>query len=502
MTDNQTPLWTSQDAAAATRGRASAAFAVNGVSIDTRTLQKGDLFVALKGDRLDGHDYVDAAFAAGAGAVMVFKDYDVSKAKGPVLVVDDTTRALEDLGRAARARCKGTIIGVAGSVGKTGTKEMLATLLSASGKTHASKKSFNNHWGVPLSLSNLPADADFGIFEIGMNHPGEIIGLTDQVKPDIALITTIDREHIEFFDNGLDGIADANAEIFTGMSENGIAILNHDNPYFERLKAHAEKQGIKDIRGFGEEDGAGIKLVDCALHADSSRVTADIDGEKVKYKLQIPGKHIVLNSLGALGVVKAAGADLEKGIEALKNAEAVSGRGNRYQITLVAGEPPLTIIDESYNANPASMQAAFKVFELVEPQGEGRRLAILGDMLELGKDGPRLHAELANPLLKAKTDQLFCCGPLMDALYQALPAEWQGAHAKDSKALTDIVKETVKPGDVLLIKGSAGSRMAYVIEALHAMDINATGNKNGQSAANDKNDKPAGTNGKDKKNAL
>lgn len=495
MTDKPSaPLWTSAEAAAATRGKASAEFTAGGVSIDTRTLQKGDLFVALKGDKLDGHNYIDAAFAAGASAVMVSKGYDVSKAKGPVLVVDDTMTGMEDLARAARARCKGKIIGVAGSVGKTGTKEMLATLFSACGKTHASKKSFNNHWGVPLSLANLPADADYGIFEIGMNHPGEIIGLTDQVKPHIAIITTIDREHIEFFDNGLDGIADANAEIFTGMDENGIAILNQDNPYFDRLKAHAERQGIKTIYGFGEDDGADTKLVDCALHADSSRVTADVMGSRSKYKLQIPGKHIVLNSLGALSVVKAAGADLDKAIDALKNAEAVTGRGNRHQITLVAGQPPLTIIDESYNANPASMQAAFNVLELVEPQGEGRRLAVLGDMLELGKDGPRLHAELANPLLKAKTDQLFCCGPLMDALYQALPPDWQGAHAKDSKGLIDTLKQTVKPGDVLLVKGSAGSRMAYIIEALHALDIN---NK----AANDK---PAAshTNGKDKKNAL
>jgi UDP-N-acetylmuramoyl-tripeptide--D-alanyl-D-alanine ligase len=494
MTDKTPPLWTAAEAAAATQGHTSADFTALGVSIDTRSLQKGDLFVALKGDHLDGHNYIDAAFAAGASAAMVSKEYDAAQAKGPLLVVDDTMKGLEDLGRAARARCKGKIIGVAGSVGKTGTKEMLATLLSACGKTHASKKSFNNHWGVPLSLSNLPSDADFGVFEIGMNHPGEIIGLTDQVKPHIAVITTIDREHIEFFDNGLDGIADANAEIFTGMTAEGIAILNHDNPYFDRLKAHAEKQGIKTILGFGEDDGADIQLMDCALHADSSRVTADVMGTKARYKLQIPGKHIVLNSLGALGVVKAAGGDLDAAIEALKNAEAVTGRGNRHKITLAAGAPPLIIIDESYNANPASMQAAFRVFEMVAPQGDGRRLAVLGDMLELGKDGPRLHAELANPLLKAKADLLFCCGPLMDALYQALPPDWQGAHAKDSKALTDIVKEAVKPGDVLLVKGSAGSRMAYVIEALHALHV--TG-----SAANDK-PTAANTSGKDNQNAL
>lgn len=466
MTEATPPLWTSAEAAAATQGRASTDFTAYGVSIDTRTLKPGDLFVALRGDRLDGHDYIAAAFAAGAAAAMVAEGYDGKDAAGPLLVVGDTMKGLEALGRAARARSKGKIIGVAGSVGKTGTKEMLATLLSACGKTHASKKSFNNHWGVPLSLSNLPPDAAFGVFEIGMNHPGEITGLTDQVRPHIAIITTIDREHIEFFDNGLDGIADANAEIFTGMDENGIAVLNHDNPYFDRLKAQAQKQGIKTIYGFGEDEGADIRLIDCTLQASSSRITADVMGARVKYKLQIPGKHIVLNSLGALGVVRAAGGGLDAAIEALQNAEPVSGRGNRHHVTIMAGGPPVVIIDESYNANPASMQAAFRVFEMVTPQNGGRRLAVLGDMLELGRDGPRLHAELANPLLRAKTDLLFCCGPLMDALYQALPPEWQGAHAPDSKTLTDIVLQNVKPGDVLLVKGSAGSRMAYVIEAL------------------------------------
>jgi UDP-N-acetylmuramoyl-tripeptide--D-alanyl-D-alanine ligase len=470
--EKKQPLWTAQDAAAATHGKASADFTVTGISIDTRTLQKGDLFIALKGESLDGHNYVDAAFAAGAAAAMVSAQYDAGKAKGPLLVVEDTMTGMESLARAARARSTGKIIGVAGSVGKTGTKEMLATLFGALGSVHASKKSFNNHWGVPLTLSGLPADTDTGIFEIGMNHPGEIINLTDQVRPQIAIITTIDREHIEFFSNGLDGIADANAEIFTGMDEKGIAILNLDNPYYARLKAAAEKQGIQTILSFGEEDGADAKLIDCALHADSSRVTADIMGERVKYKLQIPGKHIVQNSLGALLVVKAAGGDLTAAVDALQKAEAVAGRGNRYSITLQEGKAPITVIDESYNANPASMQAAFGVFELVAPQEEGRRIAVLGDMLELGKDGPRLHAELANPLLKAQTDLLYCCGPLMDALYQALPADWHGAHTKDSKALADILKEAVQPGDVLLVKGSAGSKMAYIIEALNALHTN------------------------------
>jgi UDP-N-acetylmuramoyl-tripeptide--D-alanyl-D-alanine ligase len=467
MTKNA--LWTAKDAVTATKGSAPIDFAANGISIDTRTLAKGDLFVALKGDHLDGHAYVAAAFKAGASAAMVSRDFKHENPDWPLLYVDDTMKGLEDLGRAARKRSRAKIIGVAGSVGKTGTKELLATLFGSLGKTHASKKSFNNHWGVPLSLANLPADAEYGIFEIGMNHPGEITLLTDQVKPDIAIITTIDREHIEFFPNGLEGVADANAEIFKGMGKDSIAILNADNIYFKRLSAAAGAEGVTDIRGFGEEDKVFCRLLDCTLFSDGSSATADINGRKVKYALPISGKHIVMNALGALAVVDAAGGDVEKAALALKNVTPVAGRGNRYYVTIAAGQPPVTIIDESYNANPASMQAAFDVFELVEPPLGGRRIAVLGDMLELGREGPKLHADLANPLLKAKTDKLFCCGPLMEALYQQLPEDWRGAHTKDSRALADQLIAEIKPGDVVLVKGSLGSKMAYIIEALQGL---------------------------------
>jgi UDP-N-acetylmuramoyl-tripeptide--D-alanyl-D-alanine ligase len=462
-------IWTGAEAAKATNGILSADFSATGVSIDTRTLKKGEIYLALKGDKLDGHAYVAAAFRAGASAAVVSKDFKPEDPSWPLIFVDDTMQGLEGLARAARQRCRGKIIGVAGSVGKTGTKELLAVAFSALGKTHYSKKSFNNHWGVPLSLANLPADADYGVFEIGMNHPGEIVNLTDQVRPHVAIITTIDREHIEFFPNGLDGVADANAEIFLGMDATGAVVLNIDNAYFTRLKAAAEKQGIGHIISFGEDDDADARLEDCTLHSDSSKASADIMGEKAKFKISIPGKHIVMNALGALAVVKAAGGDVQKAIEALKNAEPVSGRGNRHYVTLIEGQPPVTIIDDSYNANPASMLAAFEVFEMTHPQAGGRRIAVLGDMLELGKDGPRLHTELANPLLKAKTELLYCCGPLMEALYQALPEPWQGGHTKDSKELAEKLAAEVKPGDVLLIKGSAGSKMAYIIEALKSL---------------------------------
>ena len=362
-------LWTSQEIEKATGGKATQDFSATGVSIDTRTLKKGEVYIALKGDALDGHDYVEAAFKAGASAAIVKKGFTVKS--GTLVHVDDTMTALEKLGLASRARSKAKIVAVTGSAGKTGTKEMLYIVFSALGVTHASKKSFNNHWGVPLSLANMPKDAAYGIFELGMNHAGELTKLTGQVKPHIAIITTIEPVHIEFFKNA-EAIADAKAEIFSSMGKDGIAILNIDNPHFARLKAHAEKAGIGKIFSFGEDEEAQARLVDCSLHADSTKVTADILGERIKYKLNIPGKHIALNSLSALTAVKAAGGNLSMAVEALKNSEPIEGRGNRILVTVAEDQPPFTIINESYNANPASMLAAFQVFAMVEPGPGGR----------------------------------------------------------------------------------------------------------------------------------
>lgn len=462
MSSKQDILWTSADIAAATGGTASAVFTCSGVSIDTRTLKPGDLYVALLGERLDGHDYVEAAFKAGAAGALVRKGFVA--ASGPVVGVDDTMEALEALGRAARARAKGKIIAVTGSAGKTGTKEILASILGTFGKTHASKKSFNNHWGVPLTLANLPADAAYGVFELGMNHAGELTVLSKQVKPHGVIITTVEPVHIEHF-NGVEGVADAKAEIFEGMEEGGFAVLPADNPHFLRLRGKAEKHGLKIIP-FGEEESALARMDDCSLHADGSFVNARIMGEKVRYRINIPGRHIAMNALGALALVKAIGCPLPAAVEALRTASTVEGRGNRLSVVLETGKPPVTVIDESYNANPASMLAAFKVFEMVEPAEGGRRIAVLGDMLELGRDGPSLHASLANPLLKAKADMVFCCGAQMDALFQLLPPDWRGAHTKDSQMLAPLVAEAVRPGDVILVKGSAGSKMSYIVQAL------------------------------------
>jgi len=469
-----TTLWTAQEVEQATGGKATGSFEATGVSIDTRTLKKGEIYLALKGEALDGHDYVEAAFKAGASAAIVKNGF--ASASGVLVHVDDTMTALEKLGLASRARSKAKIIAVTGSAGKTGTKEMLYIVFSALGKTHASKKSFNNHWGVPLSLANMPQDTAYGVFELGMNHAGELEKLTQQVRPHIAIITTIEPVHIEHFKNA-EAIADAKAEIFGGMGKDGIAILNLDNPHFARLKAHAEKAGLTKIFSFGEDEEAQSRLLDCELHADSTKVTADILSERVKYKLNIPGKHITMNSLSVLTAVKVAGGNLGVAVEALKNSEPVEGRGNRITVNIAEGQPPLIIINESYNANPASMMAAFEVFAMVEPAAGGRRLAVLGDMLELGRDGPMLHATLANPLLKAKADLLFCCGPMMDALYQTLPPDWHGAHTKESQELAQLVAAAVRPGDVILVKGSKGSKMPYVIQALQALALPQTKTK-------------------------
>ncbi|MDD9900201.1 MAG: UDP-N-acetylmuramoylalanyl-D-glutamyl-2,6-diaminopimelate--D-alanyl-D-alanine ligase [Alphaproteobacteria bacterium] len=458
-----TALWTAADMISATGGKTTADFTATGISIDTRTLKKGEVYIALQGVEKDGHDYVDAAFKAGAAAAIVREGF---KATGPLLHVADTLKALEALGIAGRNRATGKIIAVTGSAGKTGTKDMLAAMLHA----YASKKSYNNHWGVPLSLANLPPDAPYAIFEMGMNHAGELETLTKMVRPHIALITSIEPVHIEHFPN-IEAIADAKAEVFLGMDENGIAILPHDNPHFERLKKHAEAAGLSTILGFGEEEDADAHMTHCALHADSSKVSGNIRGQGISFKLSIPGHHIAMNAIAALLTIDAAGGDISRATQALGNLNPPEGRGNRIPIIIEDGAPPLMIVDDSYNANPASMRAAFSVLEMVTPQGEGRRIAVLGDMLELGPKGPQIHAELANPLLHAKADILFCCGAQMDALYNVLPEDWRGAHAKDSTALAPLVAEFVKPGDVVLVKGSLGSKMGYIVHALEQLAV-------------------------------
>jgi len=369
--------------------------------------------------------------------------------------VAHTQRALEDLARAARARSQATVVAVTGSAGKTTTKEMLKLAFGALAPTHVSGASFNNHWGVPFSVASLPREAVYAVFEIGMNHFGEIRGLVPLARPHIALITTIAPAHLEFFGN-CEAIADAKSEIFEGLLPGGPALLPVDSPYCERLRARAKQFGVAKIFTFGSAACADGRLTHYEETANGVRIRAEILGKPVEAVIGAPGRHIAGNALGALLTVAVAGGDVEKAAAALANFAALKGRGERLQAHGVE------IIDESYNANPASMAAALSLLA----KAPGRRIAVLGDMLEMGPQGPSLHAGLAPHLIAA--DLVFLCGPLMQALYDALPAEHRTAYAANSKDLAPIVAAAVKAGDTVLVKGSNGSRMTAVIEALKA----------------------------------
>jgi UDP-N-acetylmuramoyl-tripeptide--D-alanyl-D-alanine ligase len=460
-------IWTAKEAAQAMGGKISSDWLASGISIDSRTVQKGDLFFAIKGDNGDGHSYAADAIKKGAVAVVVSQKIDgVSDDK--LLIVEDTLKALQDLARASRARTGATIIGITGSVGKTGTKEFLGAAFGALGQTHSSIKSYNNHWGVPFTLSAMHAGSDYGIFEMGMNNPGEITPLSQMVQPDIAIITTIAPVHVGNFENGMEGIADAKAEILDGMKPGGKIILNRDNEWFDYLRDAAMKKGI-DVFSFGEAADSDAHLENCIEASNGSRIMAKIGGEKVDYTLQIAGRHIAVNSLSALMAVKLAGGDVQKAAKALLGQEPIIGRGKRELLDIGDKNNPVTLIDESYNANPAAMRAAFKVLALIDPGRGGRRIAVLGDMLELGADGVRHHADLALPLKAANVDLVYTCGKLMKNLHDALPANQRGVHKDTSADLAQIVPDVLVPGDVVMVKGSLGSKMGSIVEALRAM---------------------------------
>ncbi len=458
-------LWTLDELMAACGGtlRGAVTVPLTGVSIDSRSVAKGDIFAAIKGDRVDGHEYAHSALRAGAGLAIVSRPTAVMEAAGPLLIVDDVLKALEKIGHAARARSKAKIIAVTGSVGKTSTKEMLKLALSASGYTHASVASFNNHWGVPLTLARMPADAAYGVFEIGMNHPGEITPLVKMVRPHIALITTVVASHLGYFAS-VGEIADAKAEIFLGVEPGGQAVLNRDNEYFERLSAAARRAGIETIVGFGRAADAEAKLERSVLHADCSCITATVLGEPVIYKLGMPGEHMVLNSLAALAAVKLGGADLARASLALAAAQPAKGRG--VQSLLKAPGGRLLLIDESYNANPVSVRAALALLKRAEPGKSGRRIAVLGDMLELGEQGAALHAELAGAVDEARVDVLYASGPLMAHLWNRTPPHRRGAYADKSDGLAAALLGGLRAGDVVMVKGSLGSRMGPLVEAI------------------------------------
>jgi UDP-N-acetylmuramoyl-tripeptide--D-alanyl-D-alanine ligase len=458
-----TPLWTASEAAVATGGRNTRDWSATGVSIDSRTIAAGDLFVALAGPNFDGHDFVKDALAKGAAVAMVARVPAGVAEAAPLLVVSDTMAALEALGRAARHRTSAQIVGVTGSVGKTGTKEALRRAFERQGATFASVGSLNNQWGVPLSLARMPRETAFGVFEMGMNHAGEIDALSRLVEPHVAVITTVEPVHLGHFPS-VEAIAAAKAEIFAGMAPSGAAVLNRDNPFFERLAAAARARGIIRILGFGTHPDAPVKLIDSHLYATASAVTASVMGEIVDYCIAIPGQHWVMNSLAVLGAVKAAGADVGAAAGAMSSLRPLDGRGRRHTIAVGGGTAEL--IDESYNASPASMRAAFGVLGAMTPPKGGRRVAALGDMLELGEEAARLHAELAQPLIDAEVTLVFTAGPMMRHLYDALPKRMRGGHAATAAALAQTVSRRLRPGDIVSIKGSHGSRMGEVVKRL------------------------------------
>jgi UDP-N-acetylmuramoyl-tripeptide--D-alanyl-D-alanine ligase len=458
------PLWTLSEIVAATKGAILGAreAPVTGFSIDTRSLGKGDGFVAIRGPNRDGHAFVAAALDQGAACAVVDGTFPLGDEERLVRV-GETLQALNDLGRAARARATHTkVIAVTGSAGKTGTKEALRLALAPSGSVHASVKSFNNHWGVPLSLANMPKTVTYGVFEIGMNHAGEIDALTRLVRPQIAIVTTVAPVHLGFF-RSVEEIADAKAEIFHGLEPGGVAVINRDSPYYERLKAHALEHGAR-IVGFGEAQSAEVRLLGIELEPDGSKVDADILGEALSYRLGAPGRHLVQNSLAVLAAMKLAGADLKRAAAALEGLQAQAGRGAR---TLIEGpRGRIAIIDESYNANPASMRAALASLGLTPRNEFTRRVAVLGDMLELGPEGAKLHQDLAEFIDGAGVDVVFACGELMGSLYGVLPASRQGAYAKTAEELQPKLLDAVGPGDAIMVKGSLGSRMGPLVEAL------------------------------------
>ena len=464
MTDR--PLWTVQ-AMAAAMGAVPAGplpLSVPGISIDTRTVATGEAFFAIQGDNRDGHEFVEAALTAGAGFAVVAADRrDRFPDAAPLLVVADVLDGLRDLARAARARTQAKIVAVTGSVGKTSTKEALRLSLGADGETHASVASYNNHWGVPLSLARCPETARYAVFEIGMNHAGEIEPLTRLVRPQVAIITTVEPVHLEFF-RSVEAIADAKAEIFLGLEPDGAAVINRDNPQFARLERGARNAGVARIVAFGEHAGADARLIRCALQSEGSTVEAQIFGTNVTYKLGAPGRHLVLNSLAVLAATVLVGADLALAALALAKLQPASGRGTRCTLETAGGTALL--IDESYNANPASMRAALGLLGHSDVGPRGRRIAVLGDMLELGPRGRDLHRELAESVLANGVDLVFCCGPLMRGLWEALPPGRQGGYADTSTALEPQVLATIQTGDAVMVKGSLGSRMAPIVKAL------------------------------------
>ncbi|KPF66015.1 UDP-N-acetylmuramoylalanyl-D-glutamyl-2, 6-diaminopimelate--D-alanyl-D-alanine ligase [Bosea sp. AAP35] len=461
-----TPLWSGDELVAALVARIEGAVpaAITGISIDTRTLEPGDAFFAITGEARNGHDFVKAALEKGAALAVVDEAHAAQfSGQGALAIVPDVLKAMELAGSARRAELKGGVVAVTGSVGKTGTKDALRLVLSRQGKTHAPVASYNNHWGVPLTLCRTPRDVDYAVYEIGMNHPGEILPLARLVRPQVALITTIQPVHLAAFDS-LEGIAEEKAGVFWELEPGGTAIVNADIPQADLLERIAKSGPAGQVIRFGESLDADVRLISCALRSDVSTVDAVVMGQPVTYRLGSPGKHIVLNSLAVLAAIKALGADLALAALALGDLRPPAGRGAQQRLEAPGGI--FTLIDESYNGNPASMRAAIENLGRIPVAGRGRRIAVLGDMLELGPTGPDLHKGLHEAITANGIDAVFACGPLMRGLYDSLPSTLRGAYAAQASGLEPLVLDAIRAGDVVMVKGSLGSRMGPVVKAL------------------------------------
>ncbi|MCW1381274.1 UDP-N-acetylmuramoyl-tripeptide--D-alanyl-D-alanine ligase [Novosphingobium sp. KCTC 2891] len=467
-------LWTSDEIVAATGGTASAAFEVSGCEIDSREVREGDLFFALKGESADGHRFLDGAFRRGAAAAIVDRPIE-----HPHVLVSDTSSALEDMGKAARNRVDAGIIGVTGSAGKTGVKEALFAALDrgSRGRAHRSVKSYNNHVGVPLSLARMPARTRFGVFEMGMNHAGELAALTRLVRPHVAIVTTIAPAHIGYF-SGEEAIADAKGEIFEGLEPGGVAIIPADSPHYLRLRAKAERHAERVI-GFGSGPDAQVRLLDAVpAPGGGTLVTADLGSHKLCYTVAMPGAHWVANSLAVMAAVEAIGGDLGAAGLALSEMEGLAGRGARHTVPARGGDGSgeALLIDESYNANPASMRVTIAQLGATPAR---RRVAVLGAMRELGAEEDRYHRELAEPLLAAMVDRVILVGPEMAALAEALGKSAQPALAGTievdhvetaAEAAECLASEGPQGGDAILVKGSNSVGLGALVRALTARE--------------------------------
>lgn len=457
-------LWTSDEVKAAlTAASITIPFEAEGVTFDSRAVGKGDLFFALSGETTDGHGFVADALLRGAAAAVVSRD--VVGANGTLVRVPDTMKALVELGRAARRRSQARIASVTGSVGKTSTKDALRAMLSAQAPTSASVASYNNHVGVPVSLARLPRDAQYGVFEIGMNHPGEIEPLARQVEAHVGVVTNVGPVHIGHMGSE-EAVADEKGCLFAGMAEGAVAVLNRDNHHYERLVGKARHFGVSRIVGFGRSEAADARLVSCNLQDSGSEVAALLHGRRIEYRLGAAGEHWVLNSVAALAVVEALGADVSSAAATLAGVKASPGRGARR--ILKFGNGTIELLDESYNANPVSVKAMLAVLARTEPQPGGRRILALGDMRELGEGADGYHAGLADAVAASGAAQVFLCGPHMQALWQKLAPAQRGVHRPDSAALAGDLPAVLRAGDVVAVKGSLGSKMKIVVDAIVA----------------------------------